>query len=434
MFSNLSGKLVSIISKIGKRGILTEGIVNSTIEEISETLLESDVALSVVKDFSAKLKAKLIGQKVMNSITPEQTVVKAVHDELTALLGNSDKTSNFRRGKIFVLGLQGTGKTTTSAKLANIFKIKLNRKVLLVSLDTYRPAAIAQLRILAQNNSIDFFDDFLLTDTPLDIAKKSLEIQNRYDVTIYDTAGRSHIDEHMMDEITLLKKLIEPNESLLVVDSMMGQGSVNTAKSFNDAVQLTGLIMTRTDGDAKGGAILSAKYVTNCQIKYLCTGEKISDIEEFYPERIASRILDQGDLLSLIEKTRAVEWSSLEKRVGKKFDLNSMEEYLLQLSKIGGLSGMLKFMPGMQKIKARLQNPVFSDKILQRQIAIIRSMTKEERCDPSILNASRRRRIASGCAMEVMEVNSLVKNFERLRHVMTKQLNGKKVNPLDFFH
>ena len=431
MFSGLSAKLVSIINKIGNRGILTEQIVKSTIEEIRASLLDADVALPVVKDFSERLKEKLVGKKILNSITPKQTVLKAVHEEFVAFLDSSNNDSSFRRGKVLVLGLQGTGKTTTSAKLANLFQSKFNRKVLLVSLDTYRPAAIEQLKVLARNNAIDFFDDFLPSDTPIEIAKKSLGIQDKYDVTIYDTAGRLHIDERMMEEVISLKRIIQPNELLLVVDGMMGQDTVNMAKSFNDAAKLTGLIFTRMDGDSKGGAVLSAKYVTNCPIKYICTGEKISDIEEFNPKRIASRILDQGDMHGLIEKTKQLDQASLQKTIDNKFGLESMEAYLVQLTKIGGLQGLGKLIPGMSKFKTQLAKPVFSEKNLRRQLAIIRSMTKEERHNPQILNASRRRRIAKGCAQEVMDVNRLIKDFEMLKRVMSKKLSHQ--NPLDLF-
>ena len=431
MFSGLSAKLVSIINKIGNRGILTEQIVKSTIEEIRASLLDADVALPVVKDFSERLKEKLVGKKILNSITPKQTVLKAVHEEFVAFLDSSNNDSSFRRGKVLVLGLQGTGKTTTSAKLANLFRGKFKRKVLLVSLDTYRPAAIDQLKVLAQNNAIDFFDDFLPSDTPIEIAQKSLSLQDKYDVAIYDTAGRLHIDERMMEEVISLKRIIQPNELLLVVDGMMGQDAINMAKSFNDIAKLTGLIFTRMDGDSKGGAVLSAKYVTNCQIKYICTGEKISDIEEFNPKRIVSRLLDQGDMHSLLEKTRSLDQASLQKTIDNKFDLESMEAYLVQLTKIGGLQGLGKLIPGMSKFKAQLAQPVFSEKALCRQLAIIRSMTKEERHNPQILNASRRRRIAKGCAQEVMDVNRLIKDFEMLKRVMSKKLSHQ--NPLDLF-
>ena len=422
MFSNLSNKLVSIISKIGKRGILTEEIVDSTIREIRVSLLEADVALPVVKSFSHDLKEKLIGQKVINSVTPEQTIIRAVYDELVKLLGESGEILEHKRGKILMLGLQGTGKTTTSAKLANLFKTKFKRKVLLVSLDTYRPAAIEQLKILAQNNSIDFFDDVSSTDTPLGIAKKAVKIQSEYDIVIYDTAGRLHIDESMMNEISELRKVIEPDESLLVIDSMMGQDAINTATAFNKTMGLTGLILTRVDGDARGGAALSAKYVTNCQIKYMCVGEKIGDIEQFHPERIASRILDQGDVLSLVEKAIDADIADDIKNVaiGKDFNLNGMEQYLKQLEKIGGVNGFLKFIPGIGRIKDQLKDAGVNDKTIAKQIAIIRSMTKEERLNPKILNASRRRRIASGCAQEVSDVNKLIKQFEQVKTMMSK--------------
>ncbi len=422
MFSNLSEKLVSIISKIGKRGILTEEIVESTIREIRVSLLEADVALPVVKAFSADLKEKLIGQKVINSITPEQTIIKSVYDELVKLLGEHSEILENKRGKIMMLGLQGTGKTTTSAKLASLFRNKLKKKVLLVSLDTYRPAAIEQLKILAKNNSIDFFDDIAPNDNPIDIAKKSLKIQNSYDIVIYDTAGRLHIDETMMNEVSELKTIINPDESLLVIDSMMGQDAINTAKAFHEKMNLTGLILTRVDGDSRGGAALSAKYITNCQIKYICSGEKIGDIEQFHPERIASRILDQGDVLSLVEKAMDSEIADDIKNVatGKNFDLNGMEQYLKQLEKIGGVSGFLKFIPGIGRIKEQLKEANVNDKMVAHQIAIIRSMTKAERKDPKILNASRRRRIAKGCAQEVADVNRLIKQFEQVRTMMSR--------------
>lgn len=432
MFSNLSNKLVSIISKIGRRGILTEEVVNSTIREIRVSLLEADVALPVVKAFSSDLKERLVGQKVINSVTPEQTVIKIVYDELVKLLGGPDELRNNKRGKILMLGLQGTGKTTTAAKLANLFKTKFNRKVLLVSLDTYRPAAIEQLRILAQTNSIDFFDDLSNSDNPIDIAKKAIKVQDQYDFVIYDTAGRLHIDEGMMSEVAELKRLIDPEESLLVIDSMMGQDAINTAKAFHDTVGLTGLVLSRVDGDARGGAALSAKYVTNCRIQYMCTGEKIGDIERFHPERIASRILDQGDVLSLVEKAMDANISDDIKNVatGKDFNLDGMEQYLRQLEKIGGVSGFLKFIPGIGKIKDQLKEANINDKTIARQIAIIRSMTKAERMNPKILNASRRRRIAAGCAQEVSDVNRLVRQFEQVKLMMTKFQNMGMMNSM----
>ena len=420
MFSSLSDKLVSIINKIGNRGVLTESVINSTIQEIRNALIDADVALSVVKDFSTKLKEKLLGKKVSNNISPEQAVIKTVYDELVTILGGSETVNNIKRGKILMVGLQGTGKTTTSAKLAYLYKNTIKRKVLLVSLDTYRPAAIEQLRILAKNNSIDFFDDFSSNDNPIDIAKKASKICNKYDVVIYDTAGRLYIDDKMMKEVAELKGIIEPDETFLVIDSMMGQDAVNTAKEFNEVVSVSGIILTRMDGDSKGGAALSAKYVTNCKIKYACNGEKITDIEQFYPERIASRMLDQGDILSLLEKAKAIDEDLSKVSKNKKFDLDSMVQYLEQLEKFGGLGGFMNLIPRVKKVKEAIKNANINDKVIARQIAIVRSMTKEERREPSILNASRRRRIAKGCAQEVSDVNRLIKQYEMIKTLMSK--------------
>ena len=425
MFANLSQKLTKIIDNLRNRGVLTEEIVDKTIREIRVSLLEADVALSVVKVFSQQLKEKLIGKNVINTTTPEQTIIKAVYDELINILGNPDDAKDYKSGKILMLGLQGTGKTTTSAKLANLIQSKSKKNVLLVSLDTYRPAAIDQLRILAKNNNIDFFDNFNSDDTPISIARKAMDICDKYDVTIFDTAGRLYLDDSMMEEVAELKAIINPEDSYLVIDSMMGQDAVNTAKTFNESLQLTGLILTRVDGDSKGGAALSAKYITNCSIKYICAGEKISDIEIFHPDRIASRILDRGDVLTLVEKAMDSNITDEIKEVqlGKDFDLNGMEKYLRQLEKIGGISGFLKFIPGIGRIKEQLKEANISDKTIARQIAIIRSMTIEERKDPKILNASRRRRIAAGCAQEVSDVNKLIKQFEQVKTMMTKFQN-----------
>ncbi len=425
MFANLSQKLLKVLGNIGKRGILTEEIVESTIREIRVSLLEADVALSVVRTFSTNLKEKLIGQKVANSITPEQTVIKAVYDELVTLLGNEPDFQFKGRQIILMAGLQGTGKTTTSAKLANLLKSKFKKKVLLVSLDTYRPAAIEQLQKLAESNGLDFFYGFDEGDSPLDIAQKSLAVQKEFDVVIYDTAGRLAIDESMMREISEIKNIVKPNEVMLVIDSMMGQDAINVAKSFNELLELTGLVLTRVDGDARGGAALSAKSVTNCQIKFMCTGEKIGDIEPFHPERIASRILDKGDVLSLIEKAMDADIVDEVKDVsiGKNFDLNGMETYLRQMEKIGGISGFLKFIPGLGQIKDRIKQAGINDKVIDRQIALIRSMTPKERKNPDILNASRRKRIASGAGQSVSDVNNLIKQFQQIKGLMTKFQN-----------
>ncbi|MDR1476004.1 MAG: signal recognition particle protein [Holosporales bacterium] len=426
MFANLSQKLISVFDSLRKRGVLTEEILDTTIREIRISLLEADVALSVTKTFTANLKERLVGQKAIKSTTPEQTIVKAVYDEIVNLLGDSsDSLAVAHKKSILVAGLQGTGKTTTTAKLANLLKMKFGKNVLTVSLDTYRPAAIDQLQKLSQKNGIDFFDDLdLEKDTPISIAKKVSNSQNKkkYDTIIYDTAGRLHIDAEMMNEIGQIKKIVEPDEILLVIDSMMGQDAVNTARAFHEELAVTGLILTRIDGDSRGGAALSAKFVTNCQIKFICTGEKIGDIDVFHPDRIASKILDKGDILSFVEKAMNEETLSEIQDIptGKNFDLNGMEKYLKQMEKLGGIGGFLKFLPGINKLKEQLQQANISDKTLARQIAIIRSMTKLERKDPKLLNASRRRRIAAGCAQPVSEVNKLLKQFDQIKTMMSK--------------
>ncbi|MDR2666674.1 MAG: signal recognition particle protein [Holosporales bacterium] len=431
MFSALSKKLTSIINGLKGRGILTEDAVDSTIREIRISLLEADVALSVVKAFTTNLKEKLVGKKIINTITPEQTIIKAVYDELVDLLGSSEPILYDKKGtNVLVVGLQGTGKTTTAAKLANLLKTKFKKNVLLVSLDTYRPAAIDQLRKIANSNSIDFFADVNLeTDSPITIASKAINKRLSYDITIYDTAGRLYLDETMMTEVAKIKEIVSPNEIFLVIDSMMGQDAINTARAFNESLSLSGLILTRVDGDARGGAALSAKFITNCPIKYMCTGEKIGDIEQFHADRVASRILDKGDVLGLIENAMDANMIDDVKdiAIGKNFDLNGMEKYLMQLQKIGGVSGFLKFIPGIGKLKEQLNASGMSDKTVNRQIAIIRSMTKDERRDYKVLNSSRRRRIAAGCAQEVADVNRLIKQFEQVKIMMTKLQNPKAI-------
>ncbi len=494
MFDVLSKKLLSIFGKIRSKGVLTEDVIDSTIREIRISLLEADVALSVVKRFSNNLKEKLKGQEVIKSVTPEQTIIKIVYDELVELLGSCDesymsydkssekqcnntetldnkyngktkefeteqnrscietnkssnctenahdkseisgKTQNmssneyhsgsesYKYKSIMLVGLQGSGKTTTAAKLANLLKTKLKKKCLLVPLDTYRPAAITQLEKLAHDNSIDFFNNFINKDKPIDIARKSQVVVGNYDVVIYDTAGRLYLDDKLMKELVDLKFIINPKDTLLVIDSMMGQDALNTAKTFNEHLNIDGLILTRVDGDSRGGAALSAKAVTNCQIKFICTGEKIKDIEVFHPERIAARILDKGDIISLVEKAmdENVVDDIAKVKTGKDFDLNSMETYLLQMNKIGGLSGLMKFIPGIKRIQEQLKNNNISDQVISRQIAIIRSMTKKERSNPKILDASRRKRIAGGCGQEVYDVNRLIQQYDQLKKVMTK--------------
>lgn len=424
MFEGLSKKLLSIFGNIRNKGVLTADVIDSTIREIRISLLEADVALSVVKQFSNDLKEKLKDQQVIKSVTPEQTIIKIVYDELVKLLGTCDESYKIgsQRDSIMLVGLQGSGKTTTAAKLANLFRTKFKSKCLLVPLDTYRPAAITQLEKLAHDSNIDFFNNFDSSDNPIEIASKAQSVVSNYDVVIYDTAGRLYVNDKLMKELVELKFIIDPKDILLVMDSMMGQDAINTAKTFNEQLGISGLILTRIDGDSRGGAALSAKSVLNCQIKFIGTGEKIKDIEIFYPDRIASRILDKGDIISLVEK--AIDENVAEDiskvKVGKYFDLNSMETYLLQMNKIGGVSGIMKFMPGIKRIQEKLKNSTLSDKVISRQVAIIRSMTKKERSNPKILDASRRKRIAGGCGQEVYDVNRLIQQYDHLKKIMTK--------------
>jgi signal recognition particle subunit SRP54 len=427
VFSNLSQKLLSVFDSLRKRGVLTEEILDATMREIRISLLEADVAISVVKTFISNLREKLVGQKAIKSTTPEQTIVKAVYDEIVQLLGEeSDSLAIVQKKALLVVGLQGTGKTTTVAKLAKYLKEKCGKKILTVSLDTYRPAAIDQLQKLSKNHGIDFFDDIILEkDTPISIAQKASKLHKEYSMIIYDTAGRLHVDTKMMQEIVQIKEIVSPDEILLVIDSLMGQDALNTAQSFHNDLNITGLILTRIDGDGRGGSALSAKSITNCQIKFICSGEKINDIESFHPDRIASRILDKGDIVGFVEKALSEEDISdfQGTQSGKNFNLNEMEKYLKQMTKLGGLGGFLKFLPGGGRIQSMLQEAEISGKTLDRQIAIIRSMTKAERQDPKILNASRRRRIASGCAQSVADVNRLIKQFEQVKTMMTKLSN-----------
>ena len=424
MFDNLSKKLLSVFDKIRSRGILTEDVIDATIREIRISLLEADVALSVVKDFIADLKEKLKNQSVIKTVTPEQTIIKIVYDELVKFLGEGNQ--DFQYTSIMMVGLQGAGKTTSSAKLANLLQKKFNKKCLLVSLDTYRPAAIEQLKTLAKSNDICFFDNFDASDTPVGIAKKAYIHTNNYDVIIYDTAGRTYLDNTMMQELLQIKSIVKPQDILLTINSMMGQNSLNTAKSFNEQLSLTGLVFTGIDGDARGGAILSAKAVTNCQIKVIGVGEKISDIEVFHADRIASRILDKGDVVSLVE--RAIDTNIAENvadvKTGREFDLNGMEVYLKQIEKIGGMKGIMKFIPGIKQMQEKLTQSGMSDKVIAQQIAIIRSMTPKERKNPKILDASRRRRIANGSGQNVSAVNRLITQFEQIKAVMIKMANG----------
>lgn len=437
MFANLSKKLLGVFNNIRNRGILTPEIIESVIREIRISLLEADVALPVVRSFISSLKEKLNGQNIIKSTSPEQTINKYVFDEIVELLG-TEEGKNFKNGTVLMCGLQGAGKTTTAAKLANLLTKKHSKNVLLVSLDTSRPAAIDQLRKLARQCEISFFNDIDLNkDTPVSIAKRAMISSKDFDITIFDTAGRLYVDDALMNELKDVSNIISPNEKLLVIDSMMGQDALNTAVIFNQNIDLTGLIMTRIDGDNRGGACLSAKSVTNCQIRFLCSGEKIEDIEPFYSKRIASRILDNGDVISLVEK--AIDQNIIEDMenfsINKDFNMNDMEKYFKQIEKIGGIGGFLKFLPGMGKIREKLNNMQIDEKVISRQVAIIKSMTPKEKQNPKIFNASRRRRVAAGAGVPVSDVNKLLKQYDSMKLMMNKmkKAGGNKMALLDAF-
>ena len=412
MFSTLSQKLSDIFNKLKGHGILTPEIIEKSMREIRIALLESDVALPVVKELIGKLKEKLTGQEVIVGTSPWQTINKHLNDELLELFGNVQP--KLRRGAILLCGLQGTGKTTTAAKLAKI----LQSKVLLVSLDTYRPAAIDQLQKLAKSNNLQFFDDFdLKSDTAISIAKRVQNVANDFDYIIYDSAGRLDIDVDLMKELKEISDIVRPSNTILVIDSMMGQIALKTANAFNEQIKLNGLIMTKADGDSRGGAIISANYVTNCPVLYVCTGEKIDDIEVFNPKRVVSRILDNEDILSAVADLSAnvdpIDFSG-------EFTIGMMEKYFTQLDKMRNFNWIFGIIPGLKKFREQINQAISDKKTVKHQIAIIRSMTKKERANYKILNASRRRRIAYGAGCQVSEVNELVKHYEQISNIMNK--------------
>ncbi|WP_375327057.1 signal recognition particle protein [Candidatus Tisiphia endosymbiont of Nemotelus uliginosus] len=433
MFQILTQNLTKIFDRLKRSGTLTEVQINDTMRDIRIALLEADVALPVVQDFIATVKAKALGQEIIKSVSPGQMVIKIIHRELINFLSSSKEESSVQLNaeppvSILMVGLQGSGKTTASAKLALWLKNQ-NKKVLLVSLDTYRPAAQEQLAILSQSIAVDCLS-IIPHQTPLDITKRAIHTAKltAYDIVIYDTAGRLQIDNQMMDEALNIKNLTNPTEIILVVDAMTGQDSIIIANSFNQKLSITGIILSRIDGDAKGGAALSLKHVTQKPIKFLSTGEKLTHLEEFDPERIASRILDMGDILSLVEKAASViDQEEAEKTAAKlrkgKFDL---EDYLLQIKsikKLGGFSDILNMLPGVNKIIDKVDQSKLSGKTIEHQEAIILSMTKKERKNPDLLNASRRKRIASGAGTSVPKVNQLLKQYKQISGFMKKASN-----------
>ena len=428
MFESLTDKLTAVLNKITSRGVLSEDDINATMREIRIALLEADVALPVVKEFIAHVKEQALGEKVVRSIRPGQMVVKIVHDELLKLLGEGDTSLNFKAVppvSILMLGLQGSGKTTTSAKLGKRLA-KQGKKVLLASLDVYRPAAQEQLAQLARQIG-GFSLPIVKGEKPSAITRRALDYAKKggFDVIILDSAGRLHIDNQLMEEVIEVKKIANPTEVLLVADAMIGQDACNVAKEFQERVGVTGLVLTRIDGSSRAGAALSMKMVAGVPIKFLGTGEKVDEFEEFHADRLAGRILGQGDVVSLVEKAMEnVDRAETEKLAAQmmkgRFDLNMMLSQLKQVQKLGSLGGIIGMIPGLSKFKNQIEAAGVGDNLIKKQEAIILSMTKEERSNPDIIKASRKKRIAAGSGVEVHEVNKLLKSYEQMSTMMKK--------------
>jgi signal recognition particle subunit SRP54 len=426
VFDKLSERLQSVVESLRGRGRLTEENIGDTLRQVRMALLEADVALPVVKSLIDAIKAKVVGLEIGKSLTPGQTLIKAIHDELIALLGEGQRPLNLRAQPpvvILLAGLQGAGKTTTAAKLAKWLKENERKKVLLASTDVYRPAAILQLERLASQLEIGFFPSDP-TKNPTVLAREALAEakQSLYDILIVDTTGRLHIDSEMMEEVKAISAAVSPLETLFVVDSMAGQDAVNAARAFGEALNLTGAILTKADGDARGGAALSVRHVTGKPILFIGTGEKTDALEVFQAERIASRILGMGDVLSLLEDiTNKVDREQAERladkfKKGKEFDLNDLHDQLGQVQQLGGLSALMDKLPAQFAQKAAATQP--NEKEIVRQLAIIRSMTVRERSYPKIIDASRRRRIAAGAGVQVADINRLMKNFLQMQKMM----------------
>ncbi len=428
-FESLSDKLQNVFKSLRGKGRLTEADVKAALKEVKMALLEADVSFKVVKQFVNSVQERAVGQDVLNSLTPGQMVIKIVHEELISLMGSETTEISLQPAGdltvILMAGLQGAGKTTTTAKIAGKLKAK-GRNPLLAACDVYRPAAIQQLQINGQKQGVPVFS-MGDNQNPVNIAKAALEHaqKNNFNVVILDTAGRLHIDEDMMGELQAIKEAITVHQTLLVVDAMTGQDAVNVAESFQNKIGIDGVILTKLDGDTRGGAALSIKAVTGKPILYIGMGEKLSDLEQFYPDRMASRILGMGDILSLIEKAELEVDEAKAKELTQKlkkaeFDFNDFLEQMRQIKKMGGMASIMSMMPGMPQLKGDMD---IDDSAMNRVEAIILSMTKEERANPSVLNLSRKQRIAKGAGVDISEVNRIVKQFDQMRKMM-KQLPG----------
>lgn len=433
MFGKLTDNIGSIFDKLRGKGILREDDVNAAMREIRIALLEADVALPVVKDFIEKVKTKALGEEVLKSITPAQMIIKIVNDELAETLGKPEESElnlNVAAPAVILFaGLQGSGKTTSCGKIAGWLKRKMNKKVLVASLDIYRPAAQRQLEILAKQIGVDNLE-IIEGQKPIEITKRALHEAKigAYDVLMLDTAGRLHIDEELMGELKQVRDIANPIETLLATDAMTGQDAVNIAREFNEKIGITGIVLTRMDGDARGGAALSMRYITGKPIKFVGIGEKPTEIDVFNPERVAGRILGMGDIVALVEKAReGIDQEEAEKMAQKvqkgNFDLNDLKKQIKSIEKMGGFSSMMGLIPGLSKFKDKVEEANIDNKVLKRQIAIIDSMTKQERKFPKLLKASRKVRVAKGSGTTVQEINQLLKQFEQMQKAM-KQFKG----------
>ena len=433
MFESLSDRLGKIFDGLRGRGALSAADVDAAMREIRRALIEADVSLEVVRAFVEQVKERAVGAEVTRSVTPGQQVVKIVHDELVAVLGDTASPIDLNAKApvtLLMVGLQGSGKTTTTAKIAKRLTDRQKKKVLLASLDTRRPAAMEQLRVLGEQVGVDTLP-IVASETPVQIARRA-EREGRlggYDVLILDTAGRTHIDEELMAETAEIKSIANPHEILLVVDALTGQDAINVARSFDSRLDVTGIVMTRVDGDGRGGAALSMRAATGKPIKLIGVGEKMDALEDFHPSRIADRILGMGDIVSLVEK--AAEHVSAEdaQKMAKKlkkgsFDLEDLRNQLIQMKKMGGMGGLMAMMPGVGQLKKAMAGANVDEKVFDRQIAIINSMTKKERANPDLLNASRRKRIAAGAGVEVSEINKLAKQHRQMADMMKKVGKG----------
>ena len=434
MFESLTQRLSGTIERLRGRGRLTEENIREATREVRIALLEADVALPVVSALIEKIKVRAVGQEVLKSLTPGQALIKVVRDELTAVMGSTASELNLNvpaPAVILMAGLQGAGKTTTTGKLAKLLKEKRKKKVMVVSADVYRPAAIEQLKTLAEQVGVLFFPSDA-GQNPVDIVRAAIADARKsfVDVLLVDTAGRLAIDEAMMAEIKALHAAVNPVETLFVVDAMTGQDAANTAKAFGEALPLTGVVLTKTDGDARGGAALSVRYITGKPIKFTGTGEKVDGLDVFHPERVAGRILDMGDVLSLVEQVeQQVDKDKAQKLAekvasGKKFNLNDMRDQLEQMENMGGIGGLMDKLPGLGQIPENLKAQVSQSREVPRMIAIINSMTKKERRNPGLLNGSRRARIARGSGLTPADVNKLMKQFQQMEKMMSKMAGG----------